>query len=247
MFSLSRCLLAISVVVTMSSTYAADPDSAPLRPYDQNRSYWQYHGHPVLLLGGSKDDSLFQIPDLRQHLDEIKAAGGNYIRNTMSDRPDHDFEVYAYLRLPNGKYDLNQWNEEYWNRFANLLRWTDEREIFVQIEVWDRFDYSDSGNYPRWQPHPYNPANNVNYSYEDSGFARRYPNHPGANDQPFFFTTPKQGNNEVVLPYQQRFVDKMLSYSLQYDHVLYCMDNETSGEEAWGAYWAEYIKRREIG
>jgi hypothetical protein len=36
----------------------------------------------------------------------------------------------------------------------------------------------------------------------------------------------------------------MLSYSLQYDHVLYCMDNETSGEEAWGAYWAEYIKRR---
>jgi hypothetical protein len=34
----------------------------------------------------------------------------------------------------------------------------------------------------------------------------------------------------------------MLSYSLKYDHVLYCMDNETSGEEAWGAYWAEYIR-----
>jgi hypothetical protein len=36
----------------------------------------------------------------------------------------------------------------------------------------------------------------------------------------------------------------MLSYSLKHDHALYCMDNETSGEEAWGAYWAEYIRQR---
>jgi hypothetical protein len=36
----------------------------------------------------------------------------------------------------------------------------------------------------------------------------------------------------------------MLSYSLPCDHVLYCMDNETSGEEAWGVYWADYIRQR---
>ena len=36
----------------------------------------------------------------------------------------------------------------------------------------------------------------------------------------------------------------MLSHSLKYGHVLYCMDNETSGEEAWGAYWAKYIRKR---
>jgi hypothetical protein len=34
----------------------------------------------------------------------------------------------------------------------------------------------------------------------------------------------------------------MLSYSLKHDHVLYCMDNETNGEEEWGRYWAKYIK-----
>ncbi|MEZ6073353.1 MAG: hypothetical protein R3C10_24535 [Pirellulales bacterium] len=38
------------------------------------------------------------------------------------------------------------------------------------------------------------------------------------------------------------FVDKMLSYSLEYGHVLYCMDNETSAEPAWGAYWAQRIR-----
>jgi len=32
-------------------------------------------GQPVLLLGGSKDDNLFQVPDLKEHLDEIRTAG----------------------------------------------------------------------------------------------------------------------------------------------------------------------------
>jgi len=215
-------------------------DETGIQPYAANPSYWQYKGKPVLLLGASKDDNLFQIPDLETHLDDMKAAGANVIRNTMSDRKDYGFEVYPFLQLPNGKYDLEQWNEEYWTRFSNMLQWTHDREIIVQIEVWDRFDYTQS----RWPPHPYNPANNVNYSYEESGFAPEYPDHPGRNRQPFFFTTPKQRNNTVVLRFQNRFVDKMLSHTLNYDHVLYCMDNETSAEEAWAVYWSETIRQR---
>ena len=42
--------------------------------------YWQYHGKPVLLPGGSKDDNLFQIPELEEHLDLLASVGGNYIR-----------------------------------------------------------------------------------------------------------------------------------------------------------------------
>jgi len=211
-----------------------------IQPWPKNPRYWQYRGQPVLLLGGSKDDNLFQIPDLQEHLDEMARAGANYIRNTMSDRRDKGFEVYPFKQLPDGKYDLDQWNEQYWRRFENMLRWTHQHGIIVQIEVWDRFDYSRDN----WEPHPYNPKNNVNYTYPQSGFAEHYPDHPGKNKQPFFFTTPKQRNNKVVLPLQQRFVDKMLSYTLEHDHVLYCMDNETSSEEAWGAYWAAYIRRR---
>ena len=96
----------------------------------------------------------------------------------------------------------------------------------------------------RWQNHPYSPANNVNYTFDESGFARRYPEHPGANKQPFFFTTPGQRHNTVVLPYQERFVHRLLDASLQYDHVLYCVDNETKAEPEWGEYWARLIKRR---
>jgi len=236
--ALFLCLTGLVAGPAATALAVEKPDR--IRPYEKNPRYWQFKGRPVLLLGGSKDDNLFQIPDLKEHLDEMKAAGANYIRNTMSDRHDHDFEVYPFKKLPDGKYDLEQWNDEYWRRFENLLKWTAARDIIVQIEVWDRFDYSTKN----WPPHPCNPKNNVNYTYEQSGFVADYPDHAGQNKQPFFFTTPKQRNNTVVLKYQQRFVDKMLSYSLQHNHVLYCMDNETSADEAWSAYWAERIKQR---
>lgn len=231
--------LSVLLLLGLAAAWAAD-DTRRIQPWSKNPRYWQYHGQPVVLLGGSKDDNLFQIPDLKEHLDAIRAAGGNYIRNTMSDRKDGGFEVYPFHQRPDGRYDLEQWNEEYWRRFENLLRWTAEREIVVQIEVWDRFDYSTAN----WEPHPYNPKNNVNYTPAEAGFAEHYPDHPGQNKQPFFFTTPKQRNNTVVLRYQQRFVEKLLSLSLRYDHVLYCMDNETSAQAAWGAYWAEFIRER---
>jgi len=211
-----------------------------IRPCAANPWYWQYQGKPVLLLGGSKDDNLFQLPDLESHLDEMVRAGANYIRNTMSDRVDKGFEVYPYARRADGKYDLDQFNPEYWQRFAAMLRWTHERAVIVQIEIWDRFDYSTKN----WEPHPYNPKNNVNYTFEQSGLAPAYPDHPGANRQPFFFTTPAQRNNPVLLKYQQRFVEEILRHTLPYPHVLYCMDNETSGEEAWAVYWAEFIQAR---
>jgi hypothetical protein len=217
-----------------------------LRPWAENHSYWSYQGNPVLLLGGSNDDNLFQWPrnELLAQLDRLANVGGNVIRNTMSDRKDKGFEVYPFQQQKNGMYDLSQWNEEYWKRFERLLRETAKRGVVVQIEIWDRFDYTDSGGSGWWQTHPYNPKNNVNYTYEQSGFAERYPDHPGANKQLFFFTTPKQRNNRVVLQYQQRYVDKILDHSLQYEHVLYCMDNETRADEEWGRYWAEYVKRR---
>ena len=224
----------------MSVWAQAPAHSDRIQPWPENRCYWQYKGQPVLLLGGSNDDNLFQDPNLKEHLDQMAAEGANYIRNTMSDRQDKGFELYPFMSVAGGQFDLDQWNDEYWQRFDNMLRWTQQRDIIVQIEVWDRFDYSRD----HWEPHPYNPKNNGNYSFEQAGFVPHYPDHPGSNRQPFFFSTPDQRNNTVVLPYQQQFVDKLLSYSLQYDNVLYCMDNETSGEAAWGVYWSNYIRRR---
>lgn len=215
-----------------------------IQPWPKNPRYWQYKGQPVMLLGGSQDDSLFQIPNLKEHLDEIRAAGGNYIRNTMSARPDFGFEVQEFKKLPSGKYDLEQWNDEYWTRFENLLKWCHERDIIIQIEVWDRFDYSQTN----WDISPWNPANNENYTFEQTGLAAKYPDAAPANKQPFFFTvpgmtlyTPKLNG---VREHQERRVAKMLDYSLKYPNVLYCMNNETSGPLEWGQHWMTFIRNK---
>jgi len=241
--------LILWIALAPAGSSAKDAEESRIKPFTENPHYWQYQGEPVLLLGGSKDDSLFQIPDLREHLDELQAVGGNYIRNTMSDRPDFEFEVYAYAKLPDGKYDLDQWNDEYWLRFENLLKWTAERDIIVQIEVWDRFDYSDYRDNARWGMHPFNPKNNVNYSSQESGLAPSYAdNHPSDDIQPFFHTVPGlekyQKKYDLIRHRQERYVAKILSYSLDYGNVLYCMNNETSTPAVWGKYWIEFIQAK---
>ena len=236
--ALITAALSYGVVAGPSAAGSEWRQAEQIQPYVDNPRYWQYGGQPVVLLGGSNNDNLFQDVDLEGQLRLLASVGGNYIRNTMSSRDEGNIQPFA-LR-PDGRYDLERWNDAYWGRFERLLRLTRDLGVIVQIEVWDRFDYSREP----WQSQAFNPRNNVNYTYEQSGFAPAYPDHAAKNRQPFFFTTPRQRNNTVVLRYQQRFVDEMLRRSLPYPNVLYCIDNETSGDEAWGAYWADYIRTR---
>jgi hypothetical protein len=213
-------------------------DNNRIQIYKDNRRYWQYKGNPVLLLGGSVEDNLFQIPDLKEHLELLASVGGNYIRNTMSSRDRGNVQPFKKV---NGKYDLDQWNEEYWNRLQNMLKWTQELDVIPQIEVWAFHDF----NQRVWKRNPWNSANNVNYTASDTTLKDHYGN-IGRVPHDFFCTVPKLNNDEIVLSYQQKFVDKMLSYTLEYDHVLYCMTNEIHPNYApeWGWYWSEYIKAK---
>jgi hypothetical protein len=205
--------------------------------YKPNPAYWQYDGKPILLLGGTKDDNLFQIPSLKEHLDLLKSVGGNYVRNTMSSR-DQD-NVWPFKKV-NAKYDLDQWNAEYWRMFENFLKLTRERDIIVQIEVWATFDYYRDN----WAVNPFNPKNNINYTAEQTQLPLQVKTHPIRTENNFFWSVPAERNQETVLKYQRRFVDKILSYSLKFGNVLYCMDNETSVTPQWGKYWSQYIKAK---
>ena len=225
-----------------TTTSDAKANHNRIRPYDKNPSYWQYKGRPVLLLGGSKTDHIFLADELKEHLDEIAEVGANYVRCTMSQREGLDLKPHR--RREDGKFDLNQWNDDYWKRFANCLKWCQEREIIIQIEVWDRFDFSTI----HWETSPWNPGNNVNYSYEETGFAPEYPKHSSQDRQPFFHSIkgmPRYDKKlDPIRAFQEAFVAKMLSYSLDYGNVLYCMDNETSTPARWGQYWIEFIQAK---
>ena len=102
-------ILAFVLVASVSAQPALDEpfENARIQPYTENSQYWQYHGEPLLLIGGTHDDNPFNSPSndpmggnerLDEHLDLLASAGGNYIRNTMTHRDV--FNVYPYLREP---------------------------------------------------------------------------------------------------------------------------------------------------
>jgi len=202
------------------------------------KQYWSYQGKDILLLGGSVEDNLFQIDSLEAQLDLLVASGGNYVRNTMSARDTGN--VWPFYRQEDGKYDLGKFNAEYWNRFDHFLQETKARDIIVQIEIWATFDFYREP----WSRNPYNPKNNINYNEDRTKLATDIPTHPVFTENNFFRSVPSQLHITPVLWFQKLFVDKLISYSLKYDHVLYCMDNETSVSSDWAKFWANYIRKK---
>ncbi len=228
---------------------SCDQSDNEIRPWPKNPYYWEYHGNSLILLGGSDDDNLFQWPKekLENQLDVLKACGGNFIRNTMSTRDSGNIEPFS--KLKNGLYDLDKWNPEYWKRFDNLLKMTDERDIIVQIELWDPHDYFNGGSRPTsnsgWTNRPFNPKNNVNYTVEETGLPDSVDYSPirkGANNHTFFKTPNTQKRMSKVLKYQEKLVRKILEISLSYPNVLYCINNESYLSMDWSLYWLDFVR-----
>lgn len=216
-----------------------NPES--IQPYINNPKYWQYKKAPILLLGASDKDNLFNRPDLwpfglESHLDLMVKNGGNYVRNVMSSRKHGN--LWPYQVNEEGLYDLNSWNEEYWLRFENFLYMAYERDIIVQLEIWDRFDFTREP----WSRNPFNPKNNINYNTEQSRLKKEIDTHPGKGENNFFRTPVGLENNDFLLGFQNSFVEKMLSISLKFPNILYCISNETGESPLWSDYWALFIR-----
>jgi len=228
------------------STHTASQDNDYIDIDGRSPWYWNYKGKTLLLIGGSWQDNMFNHPTrLEEHLDVLAASGGNYLRNTMSHR--NIGNVFAYERNDGGLFDLKRFNEEYWRRFGNFLELAFRRDMIVQIEIWDPWDhYEDHQSLGGWSHHPFNPANNVNFTPDESGFPTfiDYPPVGHPTGHPFFRTVPALDDNRVVLPYQIAFVDKLLSISLKYPNILYCVHNETGELVGFGDFWAAHLRER---
>jgi len=224
-FLMITIIISQSMILKGQNVSTPDVDFQGIKPYTQNQWYWQYHDEPIILVGGSDDDNLFQWTgkQLTDHLDLLQSVGGNYLRNTMSDRDEGN--VYAFKMVDENKYDLNKWNKEYWRRLSYFLDETTKRGIIVQLTLWDKFDLSSSS----WKVHPWNPDNNINME-------------PGSwnNMRDFYATVNK--NDQDELKYQQKLIDKLLSITLTFDNVIYNINNESSETGEWENYWALYIK-----
>ncbi len=212
-------------------------ESKGIHPSKSHPQYWSYNGKEILLLGGSDDDNLFQMEGLVEQLDLLQSLGGNYVRNTLSSRDSGN--AWPFMQLADGRYDLNSFNPEYWKRLETFLEETSKRDIIVQVEVWATFDFYREN----WSVNPFNPKNNRNYDVRRSKLDTVVSTHPVYTENNFFRSVPNQMSLAAPLHYQQKFVDNLLSYTLNYDHILYCMDNETSVNADWGKFWSDYIRK----
>ncbi len=232
--------LGFSTLLLMAiSGYVQGQEQNSISVAEERPEYWRYKGKTVLLLGGSDEDNLFQMPEVEKQLDLLKGVGGNYVRCTMSSRDPGNVWPF-YFNDSTQLYDLTRWNPEYWNRFENFLEACAKRDIIVQVEVWATFDFY-RGN---WDVNPFNPKNNRNYTQERARLPLQVATHPTRCDNPFFWSIPMHDNNMPVLYFQQRFVEKLIEHTFNYDNVLYCIDNETSVTAAWGSFWSSYLRSR---
>lgn len=218
---LALFIIACSMTVQWQTAKAA---SASLEPYFDNPWYWMYRGEPVFLSGGSDDDNLFQWPEdkLLEHLDLLVSVGGNFLRNTLSTRDEGNTLPY---RMVNGRYEFSEENDSFWDKLDFFLRETEKRNIFVQLTLWDQHDFVAKN----WTDQFWNPNNN-NIGLEGSELYN-------GND---FFAVVKE-RNALVLPYQIKYVEKVLACSLRYDHVFYNICNEGWAGLEWETYWAEFL------
>ena len=66
------------------------------------------------------------------------------MRNTMHARINHSevgtkFGYQQAFKKVGDLYDLDQWNDDYWNRLDTFLTETKKRDIIVQLELWDAY------------------------------------------------------------------------------------------------------------
>ncbi len=107
----------------------------------------------------------------------------------------------------------------------------------MQIEVWATFDfYRDV-----WLRNPWNPANNVNYTTENTKLVSEWDHHPAQKAQPFFCSVPDLNGDTVLLKYQEAFVRRVLDATIDLPNILYCLDNETATRPEWCWYWGKFL------
>jgi hypothetical protein len=230
-------------------------------------TYWKYQGQRTLLLGGwnhghnpfidhdtdnDRDNQGVSSPaQITAAMDELVAAGGNYLRCVLDPGMATGVQGFPFCKRAGERYDLNQMTGRFWQRLETFVAEAHKRNIVVQIELWDRFDLIDS-SWGGWPVSPWNPRNNINYTAASSGLATSY---RSFNTHPFLEGIPghpqyegasasRKQQYDVVREFQEKFVSRLLKTTLPYDNVLYCMNNETHADPAWGRYWMRFIEAK---
>ena len=164
----------------------------------------------------------------RNYLDDLAAYHINYLRVWLDIHSDPRGEWDAQFTNPRwpwkevstGKFDLTEFDEEFWNRLQTFLSYASSKNIIVEITIFNPW-----GSRANWDTSPWNPANNVQ-TYSVTKGDKLY----------------TLENSEVTV-LQEAFVDKVLSETSSFDNIFYEIANEGGGT-SWTRHFINYIKDR---
>jgi hypothetical protein len=177
-------------------------------------------------------------------------AGGNILRCVLDPGAGVVKGIDSYKKDTSGKFDLDYPEGEYWNRLSSFIAEAEKRNVIVELEIWDRFDWEGKS----WKNSPFNPMNNINYSIKNTNLkdtfklTEIYLNHPmaiGVPNHPAYDSANIETKEKYdkVRRYQEVYVTKVFNVAKIFDNVIYNINNETAEHPAWGEYWINYLKK----
>lgn len=206
----------------------------PIALHAENPHYFEFQGEPTILitsaehygavLNGDFDYEVYLSALAEDGLNYTRIFAGTYFepqgafgisKNTLAPRPESVVTPWARLDEEGGdpgKFDLERWNEAYFQRLRAFVRAAADRGIVVEVTSFSSV-YGDA----QWDIHPMNPNNNVNDT--------------GAIDRRAVHTL----DNGPLLGHQKRVVRKIVRELNPFDNVFYEIQNEPWADNGYRA------------
>lgn len=192
-------------------------------------------GEGVYLFGHGITNLISQVRiDISEHNKHYASFGANTLRLHLTQGALGGGAPWK--QLPDGRYDLEQWNEIYWRRLKLFMDDCLGRRIYPFIQIWDE-PVIEQGS-QRWAAHPFRPSNNVNSLQ-------------GLNDDP-------QGHgiegfydlrNKKLIELQRCFVKRVLDFTAHYGICIYSICNEYDFSDNapldWQDHWINFFRSYE--
>lgn len=222
-------ITAVVIALCLIPCTAQVPQSAePIRLDPRNPHYFLYGGKTIALITSGEHYGSVINADFDYHtylktlaadgLNYTRLFGGSYVevpgtsfgikRNTLAPAAGRLILPWARSLEPGyagggNKFDLGQWNPEYFRRLHDFLADAERRGVVVEISLFSSH-YGD----PQWMVSPLNAANNVN--------------HTDVQDRKDVNTL----NNGNVLAIEERYVRKLVHEANAFPNVIFEIQNE---------------------
>lgn len=242
-----------------AAPFIAAAASGPLRVSQSNSRYFEDAEGNIVYLTGSHTWSNLQdnggsdpppVFDYGGYLDFLDANNHNFFRlwsweesRWTVETTDNNYWFYPmpYERTGSGtaldgkaRFDLDQFNQAYFDRLRERVVAANERGIYVAIVLFNGWSVADNkggfGDNNPWRGHPFNESNNINGIDGDT-------NNDNSGEE------VHELGNTAVTAIQEAYVRKVIDTVNDLDNVLFEISNESHGDsEDWQYHMINFIK-----